>query len=273
MSVLAAILDHKRAEVEARNRILADKLEPPPNLPRLDFLSALRGPGVSVIAEIKRKSPSGGAIRQNVDVRTIATSYYRGGAAALSVLTDERFFGGTPDDLIRAKTASSLPVLRKDFIIDPRQIQESLHLGADAVLLIVAVLTDSQLQEFIGLANELDLQALVEAHSIDELERAVRCGATIIGVNSRDLTTMTVHLDTCMELRRYIPSDCISVAESGVRSPDDFLRITDAGYDAILIGETLMAATDPALRLEELTGRVCRLRRAGGTVNPAERRA
>lgn len=273
MNVLATILDHKRAEVQAQKQSLTGKLEPPPNLPKLDFLSALREPGVSVIAEIKRKSPSSGSIRQNVDVPAIATSYRRGGAAALSVLTDERFFGAARNDLTDAKSAASLPVLRKDFIIDAYQIHESIHLGADAVLLIVAVLTDSQLEEFVGLAHELGLQALVEAHSESELERAIHCGATIIGVNSRDLTTMKVYLDVCTGLRRHIPANCVAVAESGVRSRDDFLRLADAGYDAILIGEALMAAADPTRRLRELTGRPSRLQEAGGTVDPVERGA
>lgn len=273
MNVLATILDHKRAEVQARKQSLAGKLEPPPNLPKLDFLSALREPGVSVIAEIKRKSPSSGSIRRNVDVPAIATSYRRGGAAALSVLTDKRFFGGKTDDLAKAKTASSLPVLRKDFIIDACQIRESIHLGADAVLLIVAALTDSQLEEFLGFANELGLHALVEAHSESELERAIHCGATIIGINSRDLTTMTVHLDVCTGLRRHIPANCVAVAESGVRSRDDFLRLADAGYDAILIGETLMAAADPTRRLRELMGITSRLQEAGGAMDVVERGA
>ncbi len=273
MNVLATILDHKRAEVQARKHSLAGTRESPPNLPRFDFLSALREPGVSVIAEIKRKSPSSGAIRQNVDVPAIAASYRRGGAAALSVLTDEHFFGGTADDLAKAKTASSLPVLRKDFIIDACQIRESIHLGADAVLLIVAALTDSQLEEFVGLANQLGLHALVEAHSESELERAIRCGATIIGVNSRDLTTMTVHLDVCTGLRRHIPSDCVAVAASGIRTRDDFLRLADAGYDALLIGETLMAAADPAQCLRKLTGHRSGLQEAGGTMDAPEREA
>ncbi|UCC29262.1 MAG: indole-3-glycerol-phosphate synthase, partial [Phycisphaerales bacterium] len=190
MSVLSIILDHKRTEVEARKKRMVVEAMTRPTLPGLDFMAALRRSGISVIAEIKRKSPSRGSISERANVADIAASYRRGGASALSVLTDHRFFGAAADDLAIAKRVASLPVLRKDFIIDPYQIHESIHLGADAVLLIVAALTDGRLQDLTGLAREVGLQVLVEVHSENELERALVGGATIIGVNSRNLATL-----------------------------------------------------------------------------------
>ncbi len=255
MSFLSVILDHKRAEVRRCKQTHAIEAMRPLDLPVRDFESALRKRGVSIIAEIKRKSPSRGFIAEHANTADVASSYLRGGAAALSVLTDQRFFGAATEDLAVAKRATSLPVLRKDFIIDAYQIHQSVHLGADAMLLIVAVLSDAQLEAFIRLAGEVGLQTLVEVHSEHELERALAGGAAIIGVNSRDLATFTVDPNVCLRLRPYIPAHCVAVAESGIRTPEDVIRLADAGYDAILVGEALMEAADPARRLEQLTGR------------------
>ncbi|MCH7838878.1 MAG: indole-3-glycerol phosphate synthase TrpC [Planctomycetes bacterium] len=256
MSFLSAILDHKRAEVQRCRESVPIEAMPSPVLPARDFAAALGKPGVSVIAEIKRKSPSRGFMAEHADAAKIASSYDRGGAAAISVLTDQHFFGAASDDLITAKRATSLPILRKDFIIDPYQIHQSVHMGADAVLLIVAVLNDSRLSEFIRLAGELGLQTLVEVHTEQELEQAIAADAPIIGVNSRDLTTFAIDPKVCQRLRPFIPADRLAVAESGIQSQEDVSRLADAGYDAVLVGRALMEATDPARRLEQLTGRV-----------------
>lgn len=252
MNSLAAILEHKRAEVRSRKEEVPIEALPPSKFPTFDFVSALRKPCISVIAEIKRRSPSRGLIAGDADAAELAANYQRGGASALSVLTDERFFGGKRDDIAAAKRAASLPVLRKDFIIDAYQIHESVCLGADAVLLIAAALSDQKLVEFIELAGEIGLQALVEAHTEYEIQRAVAGGATIIGVNNRDLATMVVDLSVCIKLRKTIPEHCLAVAESGIRSRDDVAQIARAGYDAVLMGEALMESDDPVRRLEDL---------------------
>jgi indole-3-glycerol phosphate synthase len=253
MNVLDTIVAHKLEEIAAargaRPVTTFTTLRPP-----RDFLSALRGPGLSVIAEIKRRSPSKGPIRENLDPAAMARTYQEAGAAAISCLTDERFFGAQPDDLPRTAEATALPVLRKEFIIDPYQIHEARHLGADAVLLIVRILGESQLSELLTVCRELHLAALVETHSAAEIETAVRAGAKIIGINNRDLDTLRVSLATSLELRDCIPPDCVAVAESGISSRVDMMALERAGFDAVLLGGALLTAADPGVRLREMTG-------------------
>jgi indole-3-glycerol phosphate synthase len=207
-----------------------------------------------VIAEIKRCSPSRGPLREDLAVGSVAHSYEHNGAAALSVLTEQRFFGGTEADLRLARQSTDLPVLRKDFTIDEYQIREARQIGADAILLIVRILSDAQLRDYLRLAAELNLAALVEVHDHQELERAAACEAAIIGVNNRDLDTLAVSLAPALALRAEIPSGCVAVAESGIHARDDVRRLTDVGYDALLVGEILMRARDPGRKLAELLG-------------------
>jgi indole-3-glycerol phosphate synthase len=221
--------------------------------PRRSFASALTRPGgVRIIAEFKRRSPSRGVLRQDLPVVKAAQAYEIAGAAALSVLTEEHFFGGSLEDLSKARSATLLPVLRKDFIVDPYQIFEAAAAGADAVLLITAVLGPKELTSLRTTAREVGLDALVEVHSREELERALEAGAEILGVNNRDLNTMEVSLETALSLAPFIPEDRIAVAESGIHSGMDLRRLADAGYDAFLVGEHLMRARDPGSALEAL---------------------
>ncbi|MBV9894547.1 MAG: indole-3-glycerol phosphate synthase TrpC [Chloroflexi bacterium] len=237
--MLDEILANKRQEVAAR-RVLRS------------FNSVLRQPGVSVIAEFKRRSPSGGLIRADAAPADVARLYAQGGARALSVLTDARYFGGSDADLIEARGATTLPVLRKDFVVEEFQIREARALGADAILLIVRALSDSDLRSFLRLARELGMDALVETHSADEVERALDAGAEIIGVNNRDLDTLTTDVTLAPRLRRLVPADHVFVAESGVSTPEQIRILADAGVDAVLIGESLLRATDPGATLAEL---------------------
>ena len=219
---------------------------------RRDFAAALaRGP-LQVIAELKRASPSRGVLREDYRCVDIARSYQAAGAAALSVLTEERYFFGSLADLEAARTAVRLPVLRKDFILADYQIYESVAAGADALLLIVAALSDEELRGFLKLCRDLRIAALVEVHDQIELERAVRAGATIIGVNNRDLKTLEVDLATSFRLRAGIPADSIAVSESGIKTGEDLCRIAAAGYHAVLIGERFMTAADPGTALKQM---------------------
>ncbi len=215
------------------------------------FEQALRGPGLSVIAEIKRRSPSKGALAPDLDAARTAAAYRSGGAAAISCLTDAGFFGARPNDL-EAALRGGLPVLRKDFLIDPLQIDESRALGASAVLLIVRILDQASLRRLLDHARAHGLDALVEVHHEAEIDRAMDAGATLIGVNNRDLETLVVDPGCAIRLRPRIPAQVASVAESGVGTRDDVCRIRDAGFDAVLIGEALASSPDPAARLREL---------------------
>lgn len=215
-----------------------------------DFGAALRaGPAPRLVAEFKRASPSAGSIRPGADPAGIARAYEAAGAAALSVLTDGRFFDGSPEHLLRARDATSLPVLRKDFLLDPEDVA-----GGDAVLLIVAVLERTQLCEMLLAARERRIAALVEIHDEAECERALEAGAGIVGINNRDLATMKVDLGTTGRLRARIPAGVTVVAGSGVRTRADAARLVAAGADAILVGESLMRAEDPGAALRELRG-------------------
>jgi indole-3-glycerol phosphate synthase len=257
--ILDDILARTRADLEVRKmaRPLAevDKAAAERFGKARSLREALRAPGrIACIAEYKRKSPSAGWINENADLETTVRAYAAGGASALSVLTDEPFFAGRLTDLRPAGAASGLPVLRKDFIVDPYQIAEALAAGADAILLIVAALDGGTLGKLLTVARAMKMDALVEAHDAEEVARAVAVGAEIIGINNRDLRTFNVDRELAMRLRPSIPSDRIVVAESGIRHAADVARLRDAGVDAILVGETLMRAPDPAAALRGLLG-------------------
>jgi indole-3-glycerol phosphate synthase len=219
------------------------------------FSEALTGPGVSVIAEHKRRSPSAGDIRPGSSVAEIVRAYERGGAAALSVLTEPAFFGGSLEDLTEARAASSLPILRKDFIVDRYQVYESAAIGADAILLIVAALQPKELAALYGEAVGLDLDVLVEVHDLHELERALEVvDPDVIGINNRNLADFTVDVQTTFDLLASIPAGKTVVSESGLHSREQLDELERRGVDAVLIGESLMRAPDPEAACRALTG-------------------
>ncbi len=219
-----------------------------------DFAGALRGDGLACIAEIKRRSPSKGALDPDLQPELVAKEYVAGGAACLSVLTDSEFFGGSSADLAAAREASGLPVLRKDFTVQEADVVDARLMGADAVLLIVAALDDETLARCATRASGLGLAAVVEVHDEAELARALAAGARIVGVNQRDLRTFTVDHDRACALATKIPGDVIAVAESGIRDADEARRLAGAGYDAILVGESLVRAEDRVTQLRSLVG-------------------
>ena len=215
------------------------------------------GEGIKVIAEFKRRSPSKGTIKADADPATVAQMYERGGATAISVLTEPDYFDGELDDLRAVRSATALPVLRKDFIVDQFQVYEAAAAEADALLLIVAALTDVELNSLRRIAeDDLGMDALVEVHTSDEMQRAIDCGARLIGVNNRNLATFEVSLGTSLKLARLAPTDKILVSESGIETLDDINRLRIAGYRGFLIGETLMRAADPAAMIAELTQQI-----------------
>ena len=221
---------------------------------RRDFAAALTKSGLGVIAELKQASPSRGRLCSDYRPREIAPAYESAGAIGLSVLTEEQFFLGSLGDLQEAREATRLPVLRKDFILEPYQVYESAAAGADALLLIVAALSDADLRSMIELASNLELAALVEVHDEDEVGRALTAGAHIIGVNNRNLRTFEVDLDTSLRLRPMIPAGCIAVSESGIGSAADLVRLHAAGFDGVLIGERLITQARPGKALASLLG-------------------
>lgn len=226
------VLEHAAAE------------QPPPR----DFTAALAIPGLSVIAEIKRRSPSAGDIDASLEPVSLALKYEVGGASAISVLTEPDFFGGSLDDLVAVRAATSLPVLRKDFTIDVRQVFEARANGADAILLITAILSDAQLGELLVAAGNAGCAAIVEVHDRADLERALEAGASVVGVNNRDLSTFRTDLGIAEELADALrfAGHVVRIAESGVSDPVDAKRMRRAGYDAILVGEALVRTLDPA---------------------------
>lgn len=247
------ILRAHRARAAADRRPLEAAIERARRAPAArDFAGALGGPGISVIAEIKRRSPSKGPLAPDLVPGLVAKHYEAGGAAALSVLTDEDHFGGSPLDLVEARSSVELPVLRKDFTVDARDVADARFMGADAVLLIVAALDDAELRDFHALAVELGLAVLVEAHDEREVERALACEATIVGVNQRDLVTFQVDTDRALRVAAAIPAGVRKVAESGITEPSAVVRLAEAGYDAILVGEHLVTSPDPADALRRL---------------------
>jgi len=238
--------DLSQADLEAR---LSGRREDRP------FNEALTRPGLSLIAEFKRRSPSAGALAsESIDLATQVAAYERGGAAALSVLTDERHFGGSLADLRAARAACDLPIIRKDFIVDPYQLYEAAVNGADAVLLIVAALSDPDLRALYQEAREIDLDCLVEVHDGEELERALEAGAEVIGINNRNLDDMSVDIDTTFELMPDVPAGKTVVAESGISGREELAELDRVGVDAVLIGGALMTSSDPEAKVRELTG-------------------
>lgn len=263
-TILAEIIAHKRAEVaelDSAGYFRGLRGLPPPG-PVRDFAAALRGPRgtVRLIAEIKRASPSKGILRADLDPAAQARVYAANGAAAISVLTERRYFRGDPADLRAVRTAVDLPVLRKDFIVTAEQVRESRAIGADAILLIVAALGDGDLRELLRLAGELGLHTLVEVHTEEEMERALTAGAEIIGINNRDLRTFRVDLDTTRRLAAMVPPECTLVAESGIFTAGDVRQVGLWGAHAVLVGEALVREADAAAKVRELAGAACRSR-------------
>jgi indole-3-glycerol phosphate synthase len=261
MDILDKIVERKREEITAaQNAIPEDRLreQAEQRRNRRSLYQALKKPGpfgVNIISEIKRASPSKGLIRKDLDPVTYARAYEKGGAAALSVLTDQSFFKGSPEDLKNAKGAVQLPVLRKDFTISTYQIYEAAVMGADAVLLITRVLSEQQLSDFLALSTDLQLDALVEVHDEEDLEKAKNSGATLVGINNRNLRTFKTDIETAIELVKRFEPHQVAVAESGIHTRDDIERLIDAGIWNFLIGESLVRAENPIAHLEYLMGK------------------
>lgn len=232
-----------------------------------DFEEAISGPVLSVIAELKRASPSRGLLRPDYKPLEIAQSYQQGGASALSVLTEEQFFQGSLNDLKAVQQVVQLPILRKDFIVDQYQVYEGVAAGADALLLIVAGLSDKDLKRLIGLSERLRVAPLVEVHTAPEIERAIDAGVRIIGINNRNLNTLEVSLETSLRLREMIPSSILAVSESGIKTGNDLEVLAKAGFNAVLIGEHLMLADDPGKELSLLLESAPTLKMAGAWRN------
>jgi indole-3-glycerol phosphate synthase len=254
-TMLDRVLESRRAEVQRRKSVLPEtalKYGVKAASSVRDFAGALSRDGLNVIAELKPASPSRGIIREPFDAPELAIALKSAGAAALSVLTEGEFFGGSLKNLRDARKQVLLPALRKDFIFDPWQVWESRANDADSFLLIVAALDDVLLRDLLALGRELQMEPLVEVHTREELDRALAAEATIIGVNNRDLKTLNVRLQTSFELIEHIPDSCIAVAESGLRTNADLRELRAVGFDAFLIGEHLMQAADPAAALFHL---------------------
>ena len=254
-NLLEQILAGTREEVrERRERVPIESLAPAADRRAHAFADALRAPGLSIIAEHKRRSPSAGEIRPGSSVAEIAAAYERGGAAAMSVLTEQRHFGGTLEDLRAARRASALPLLRKDFIVDEYQLAEARAWGADCILLIVAALQPVQMRDLEQTARALGLAVLVEVHDAAELELALQLRTALIGINNRDLKTFEVSLDTTLDLLPRIGAERLVVAESGILQKADVARLRAAGVNAFLVGEAFMRAPDPGAELARLFG-------------------
>ncbi|MHB8525344.1 MAG: indole-3-glycerol phosphate synthase TrpC [Candidatus Acidiferrales bacterium] len=257
-NILARIVERRREAIAHRKRVLPDvalkiaveKKAPPVR----DFPASLTHSGFNVIAELKKASPSRGLLRADYQPAIVAPMLEAAGAAAISVLTEEEFFQGSLGDLKQVSKVTSIPILRKDFIVDPWQVWETRAAGADSFLLIVAILDDQALRELLALGRQLKMEPLVEVHSRNELKRAQGARAKIIGVNNRDLNTFDVSLETSLELVNEIPEECIAVSESGIRTHEDLKRLRAAGFDAFLVGEHLMTMPEPSLGLRELLG-------------------
>ncbi len=254
-SVLDRIVEARRAAVDHRKRVLPEavlRIGAAKAEPVRDFSAALTRQSVNVIAELKKASPSRGVLREDFDPKALAVQLEQAGAAALSVLTEEEFFQGSLAGMRTARSAASVPVLRKDFIVESWQVWETRASNADSFLLIATILSDAALRELLLLGRELGMEPLVEVHTREELARAVDTGARVVGINNRDLRTMNVNLETSLELIEAVPEECIAVSESGVRSREDIARLRAAGYDAFLVGEHLMQSCDAAAALRAL---------------------
>lgn len=218
------------------------------------LVSAADRDGIAVIAEVKRRSPSKGDLDPDLDPGALAREYEKGGAACVSVLTDAEFFGGSPDDLRAARDSCTVPMLRKDFTVSALDVCDARLMGADALLLIAAALSDAELASFLGVADACGIEALVEVHDAAELGRALTAGARLVGVNQRDLQTFEVDHGRAADLAAVMPDDVVAVAESGIRDADDVRRLADAGYQAVLVGETLLRSPDRSAAVAELVG-------------------
>jgi indole-3-glycerol phosphate synthase len=253
--MLGRIVEARRTEVARRQRLVPEavlRIATQKADPVRDFAGALCRNQTNVIAELKKASPSAGLLREDFAPASLAKGFEEAGAAALSVLTEEEFFKGALAYLRDARAATSLPVLRKDFIVDPWQVWEARAANADSFLLIVAALSRSALGDLIALGRELGMEPLVEVHTAEELDLAIAAGARIVGVNNRDLHTLVVRVQTSFDLIDEIPDGCVAVSESGLRSADDLARLRAAGFDAFLIGEHLMREADPGAGLRRL---------------------
>jgi len=255
MNVLEKIVFNKELEVKKKKKIFPLNVIKEAGFPEIrDFKVSIKNPEISVIAEIKRKSPSAGIIRKNFDPVGIARTYEENGANAVSVLTDEKFFGGKDLFLTDVKQSIDLPALRKEFIIDQYQIYESRFLGADGLLLIARILSPVQIEDFIQIAKSIGLAALVEVHTFYELEKVLNTSAEIIGINNRNLDTLEVNIRNSLELIKMIPQGYTVVSESGIKTRDDIVLLEEAGFDAVLIGESLMREGKIGEKLKELIG-------------------
>lgn len=255
--ILDEICANKRIEVEhAKQRVPMPELEEriaQRRKPR-DFRAALRQPGISLIAEVKRASPTLGTFMEDVDPAELAGVYKQSGARAISVLTDEKYFKGTLADLVAVHAAVPVPCLRKEFVVDEYQIYEARAADADAILLIVKCLSDGQIKDYLQIAESMGMGVLVETHTAEEIERAIACGAHIIGINNRDLTTFTVDINITLGLKKHVPGGYVLVSESGIHTRDHVRRLEDGGVDAILVGEALVKSGNIAAKIHELLG-------------------
>jgi indole-3-glycerol phosphate synthase len=251
-TILDRILAQTRSEVERRKREVPLEHLSPPEPSQRRFRDALRAPGIGVIAEFKRRSPSAGTLREGAEVREIVRAYGRGGAVALSVLTEGPNFAGSLEDLRAARANSELPILRKDFIVDPYQLHEARAAGAAAVLLIVAALSPGELESLHERARALGLDVLVEVHDEEELQTALGQGADIVGINNRDLRDFSVDMERTVRLMSRIPDSVTVVSESGISTREQLVRLQRDGVHAVLVGETLMRSVDPEAALGAL---------------------
>jgi indole-3-glycerol phosphate synthase len=255
-TILDAICEKKVEEIAAINahdfQVWKDRIRDLPKNKSIKFSISITQKKPGIIAEIKKASPSEGVIRKNIDASGIALSYLKNGASAISVVTDKQFFQGDINWIAEVKRAVSLPVIRKDFVIDEKQVYESKAAGADSMLLIAGILEESKLKELYSLCYELGMESLVEVHTLQELEKTMRIGAEIIGINNRNLKSFGVDNSTFSSIANHIPSDKIVVAESGIHSREDLLYMKNANADAVLIGTHFMRAADPGQALAEL---------------------
>jgi indole-3-glycerol phosphate synthase len=266
-TILSRIVESRRAEVARRRRIVPETVlriaAGKADAPR-DFAGALERNQINVIAEIKKASPSAGVLRHVFEPAALARAFERAGAAALSVLTEEENFQGALAHLRDARAAVELPALRKDFIVDSYQVWEARAANADSFLLIAAAVEDAALADLLAMGRELGMEALVEVHTAEELRRALAVGARIVGVNNRNLHTLEVRVETSLELVEMIPDDHTAVSESGLRSPEDLRKLRAAGFDAFLIGESLMREAEPGAALGRLIAGVAESGRNSG---------
>ena len=258
MNILEQIIAHKKKEVEAQLKIIPlERLQKSQRLFAVrDFKKALEGEGIRITAEIKRQSPSEKNIYLHADPAKVARSYQLNGAAAISVVTDSHFFGGQLDFIQQVKTVVDLPILRKDFIISKYQVWESFHAGADAILLIADAIDFSLLSALYNLASELGMHVLIETHNLEHLDNIASLNPQIVGINCRNLQTMETDLSWFESVYSKLPADCVKVAESGIKTNDDLNNIFHLGYDAVLVGTSLMKTGSPGVALAELLQRV-----------------